>query len=54
MAKNWRTDKYLRRLEAVMIVADKDISLLLTGNGDVQDYPDGLIAIGSGTVHCVI
>jgi len=48
MAKLWRTDRYLRKLEAVIVVCDKDHSLLLTGTGDVQDFQDGLIAIGSG------
>jgi ATP-dependent HslUV protease subunit HslV len=48
LAKDWRTDKYLRRLEAMMIVIDKNISLVLTGNGDVLEPEDGIIAIGSG------
>ncbi len=48
LAKDWRTDKYLRRLEAMMIVIDKDISLVLTGNGDVLEPEDGVTAIGSG------
>ena len=48
MAKDWRTDRYLRRLEAMMIVADKEISLILSGNGDVLEPKDGLMAIGSG------
>ena len=48
MAKDWRTDRYLRRLEAMMAVADKDVSLVLTGTGDVLDPEDGLIGIGSG------
>jgi len=48
LAKDWRTDRYLRRLEAVMAVADKTTSLILTGNGDVLDPEDGLIGIGSG------
>jgi ATP-dependent HslUV protease, peptidase subunit HslV len=48
LAKDWRTDKYLRRLEAMMIVVDKDISLVLTGNGDVLDPDSGVVAIGSG------
>ena len=48
LAKDWRTDKYLRRLEALMAVADKDTSLILTGNGDVVEPQDGLIGIGSG------
>ena len=48
MAKDWRTDRYLRRLEAMMAVSDKDVSLVLTGTGDVLEPEDGLIGIGSG------
>jgi ATP-dependent HslUV protease, peptidase subunit HslV len=48
MAKDWRTDRYLRRLEAMMIVADKDVSLVLTGTGDVLEPQDGVAGIGSG------
>ncbi len=48
LAKNWRTDKYLRNLEAMMIVADKEVTLILTGNGDVLEPVDGIAAIGSG------
>lgn len=48
MAKGWRMDKYLRRLEAIMIVCDKNVSLTLTGNGDVIEPVDGVIGIGSG------
>ena len=48
LAKDWRTDKYLRNLEAMMIVADKEVTLILTGNGDVLEPQDGLAAIGSG------
>jgi len=48
LAKDWRTDKYLRNLEAMMIVADKHISLILTGNGDVLEPASGVAAIGSG------
>ena len=48
LAKDWRTDRYLRRLEAMMAVADKDVSLVLTGTGDVLEPEDGLIGIGSG------
>ncbi|WP_206517697.1 ATP-dependent protease subunit HslV [Sphingobium algorifonticola] len=48
LAKDWRTDKYLRNLEAMMIVADKDITLILTGNGDVLEPLHGIAAIGSG------
>ena len=46
--KDWRTDRYLRRLEAMMIVADKDVSLVLTGTGDVLEPESGVMAIGSG------
>ena len=48
LAKDWRTDRYLRRLEAMMIVADKDVTLILTGNGDVLEPEAGIAAIGSG------
>ncbi len=48
LAKDWRTDRYLRRLEAMMAVADREHSYTLTGNGDVLEPEDGLIAIGSG------
>ena len=48
LAKDWRTDKYLRRLEAMMIVIDKNVSLVLTGNGDVLEPEDGITGIGSG------
>jgi ATP-dependent HslUV protease subunit HslV len=48
LAKDWRTDRYLRRLEAMMAVADKDVSLILSGTGDVLEPEDGLIGIGSG------
>ena len=48
LAKDWRTDKYLRNLEALMIVADKEIMLILTGNGDVLEPEGGIAAIGSG------
>jgi ATP-dependent HslUV protease subunit HslV len=48
LAKDWRTDKMLRRLEALLIVADSEDSLIITGNGDVIEPPDGLMAIGSG------
>lgn len=48
LAKDWRTDKYLRNLEAMMVVADKDVTLILTGNGDVLEPVDGIAAIGSG------
>jgi ATP-dependent HslUV protease subunit HslV len=48
LAKDWRTDRYLRRLEAMMAVADSQHSYTLTGNGDVLEPDDGIIAIGSG------
>jgi len=48
LAKDWRTDRYLRRLEAMMAVADKDVSLVLTGQGDVLEPEFGVIGIGSG------
>jgi ATP-dependent HslUV protease, peptidase subunit HslV len=48
LAKDWRTDRYLRRLEAMMAVADKNVSLILSGTGDVLEPEDGLIGIGSG------
>lgn len=48
LAKDWRTDRYLRRLEAMMLVADKSITLALTGTGDVLEPEGGIMAIGSG------
>jgi ATP-dependent HslUV protease, peptidase subunit HslV len=48
LAKDWRTDRYLRRLEAMMAVADRQVSLILSGTGDVLEPEDGLIGIGSG------
>lgn len=48
LAKDWRTDKFLRNLEAMMIVADKEVTLILTGNGDVLEPEAGVAAIGSG------
>ncbi|QKV19818.1 ATP-dependent protease subunit HslV [Oricola thermophila] len=48
LAKDWRTDKYLRNLEAMMLVADKTVSLCVTGNGDVLEPEHGVMAIGSG------
>jgi len=48
LAKDWRTDKYLRNLEAMLIVADKDTTLIITGNGDVLEPEAGVAAIGSG------
>jgi len=48
LAKDWRTDKYLRQLQAMLIVVDKDTSLVVTGNGDVIEPEHGVVAIGSG------
>jgi ATP-dependent HslUV protease subunit HslV len=48
LAKDWRTDRYLRRLEAMMLVADKSVTLALTGTGDVLEPEAGIMAIGSG------
>ena len=48
LAKDWRTDRYLRRLEAMMLVADKSVTLALTGTGDVLEPEQGVMAIGSG------
>jgi ATP-dependent HslUV protease, peptidase subunit HslV len=48
LAKDWRTDRYLRRLEAMMLVADRQVSLALTGTGDVLEPENGVMAIGSG------
>ncbi|HEX2581920.1 MAG TPA: ATP-dependent protease subunit HslV [Dongiaceae bacterium] len=48
LAKDWRTDRYLRRLEAMMAVADRNVSLVISGNGDVLEPEGGLIGIGSG------
>ena len=48
IAKDWRTDRYLRRLEALLLVADQDLSLMISGNGDVMEPEKGVIAIGSG------
>jgi len=48
LAKDWRTDRYLRRLEAMMIVADRETTLVLTGTGDVLEPERGLMGIGSG------
>lgn len=53
MAKDWRTDRYLRRLEAMMAVSDKSVSLVLTGTGDVLEPEDGLIGIGSGGAYAL-
>jgi len=48
LAKDWRTDRYLRRLEALLAVVDKDHALIISGNGDVIEPDDGIVAIGSG------
>jgi ATP-dependent HslUV protease subunit HslV len=48
LAKDWRTDKYLRRLEALLAVVDKETALVISGNGDVIEPDDGIVAIGSG------
>lgn len=53
LAKDWRMDKYLRKLEAMLIVADKKNILILTGNGDVIEPEDGLAAIGSGGTYAL-
>lgn len=53
LAKDWRTDRYLRRLEAMMAVADGETSLVLTGTGDVLEPEDGLIGIGSGGAYAL-
>ena len=51
LAKDWRTDRMLRRLEAMLAVADREHSLIITGNGDVLELENGLIAIGSGGAY---
>ena len=53
LAKDWRTDRFLRRLEAMMAVADAEVSLILTGNGDVLEPDHGLIGIGSGGAYAL-
>lgn len=53
LAKDWRMDKYLRRLDATLLVVDGSISLYVTGNGDVLESPDGIIAIGSGSPYAI-
>ncbi|MEX2631799.1 MAG: ATP-dependent protease subunit HslV [Tistlia sp.] len=53
LAKDWRMDRALRRLEAMMAVADRNISLVLTGTGDVLEPQDGLIGIGSGGMYAL-
>jgi ATP-dependent HslUV protease, peptidase subunit HslV len=51
LAKDWRTDRMLRRLEAMLLVADRETTLIITGNGDVLEPTDGIGAIGSGGVY---
>ena len=51
LAKDWRTDRYLRRLEAMMLVADAEVTLVLSGTGDVLEPEDGLMGIGSGGAY---
>lgn len=53
LAKDWRTDRYLRRLEAMMAVADRDVALILSGTGDVLEPEDGVIGIGSGGMYAL-
>ena len=53
LAKDWRTDKYLRRLEAMMAVADKKVSLIVSGTGDVVEPEDSIIGIGSGGAYAL-
>jgi len=53
LAKDWRTDRYLRRLEAMMIVVDKQVSLVLTGTGDVLEPENGVVGIGSGGTYAL-
>jgi ATP-dependent HslUV protease subunit HslV len=51
LAKDWRTDRMLRKLEAMLLVADKEVTLIITGNGDVLEPEDGIGAIGSGGIY---
>jgi len=53
LSKDWRTDKYLRSLEALLIVADRDNSFLISGKGDVIASDDGLLAVGSGSMYAM-
>lgn len=53
LAKGWRTDKYLRRLEASIVVADAHVSLEVTGNGDVLESTDGILGVGSGSPYAI-
>jgi ATP-dependent HslUV protease subunit HslV len=50
LARDWRTDKYLRRLEAIMIAVDEDSTYLISGNGDIIEPDEGIVAIGSGGI----
>jgi ATP-dependent HslUV protease subunit HslV len=54
LGKEWRTDKYLRRLEALLAVVSKDGALLISGNGDIIEPPDGIVAIGSGGQYAFV
>ncbi|HAV37991.1 MAG TPA: HslU--HslV peptidase proteolytic subunit, partial [Massilia sp.] len=51
LAKDWRTDRMLRKLEAMLLVADRESTLIITGNGDVLEPEDGIGAIGSGGIY---
>ena len=51
LAKDWRTDRMLRQLEAMLLVADREVTLIITGNGDVLEPEDGIGAIGSGGIY---
>lgn len=53
LAKDWRTDRYLRRLEAMMLVADRDVGLVLSGTGDVLEPEGGIMGIGSGGMYAL-
>ena len=53
LAKDWRTDRYLRRLEAMMLVADRDVTLVLTGTGDVLEPEHDVMGIGSGGMYAL-
>lgn len=53
LAKDWRMDKFLRRLDATLLVCDETISLYVTGTGDVLESPDGIIGIGSGSAYAI-
>jgi ATP-dependent HslUV protease subunit HslV len=53
LAKDWRSDRYLRRLEALIIVADSEYSLLVSGTGEVIEPDDGILAIGSGGAYAL-